>query len=36
MQTNLSSGIEILLVYVGHGCEELNHAICGIKNKGIN
>ncbi len=36
MQTKSSNGIEILLFYVGHSYEELNQAICGIQNKGIN
>jgi hypothetical protein len=36
MQTKLNRGIKILFVQVSHGCEELNQAICGIQNKGIN
>ncbi len=36
MQTKSSRGIEILLIKVNNGCEELNQAICGIQNKSFN
>ncbi len=36
METKSNTNNEIQFVYVGHNYQELNQAICGIQNEGIN
>jgi hypothetical protein len=36
VETKMRGEDGILLVDIGHGCEKLDQAICGIQNKGIS